>query len=691
MRFRAFCGCLVVLLTTTVASAQESAVMTPEFLWSLSRVGAPEVSPNGRWFVYGVTTYDVEDNRGNTDLYLQNTGVDGHRRITHWEGAEHSAQWRPDGSAIGFLSSHSGSSQLWEIAPSTGALRQVSDIEGGVTTFRYSPDGTRIAFTRDVKLDADTQDTYPDLPLADGRIIDSLMYRHWSSWHDYTYSHLFVAEYEDGQIGPLVDVMPGERFDTPVGPLGGVEQISWSADSARIAYTAKKKNGTEFAVSTDTDLYLYDWTTEQTSNLTEGNLGYDVEPVFSPDGRWVAWLSMERDGYESDRNRLFVAPVPVRGQAGGALLDQALELTATFDQDAHGPVWHADSSSVFFTSETRGTVQLYQSSLRAGVHQVTEGVHNYGGFGIALTDAGYALIASRTSMSAPAELYRIDMASGDTTQITDFNGELLATVELADVQQRIVEASDGADIVTWVITPPGFDSSKKYPAILYAQGGPQSAVSQFFSYRWNFQMMAANGYVVIAPNRRGVPGLGQEFKEEISGDWGGRAMADLLAAIDEVAAEPWVDQDRLGAVGASFGGYTVYWLAGHHDGRFKSFIAHAGVYNLESMYGATEEMFFVNFDLGGPYWQDPRPTSYDDFSPHDGAAAWDTPMLIIHGEKDFRVPVSQGMEAFNVLQLKGVESRFLYFPEDGHWIQGPQNGILWHRIFNDWLDRTLKQ
>jgi len=691
MNVRSIASCVVVLLTVSVANAQERAAMTPEFLWSLARVGAPVVSPDGQWFVYGVTTYDVPTNRGNTDLYLQDAAGDGQRRVTHWDGAEHSAEWRPDGSAIGFLSAHSGSTQLWEIEPVSGALRQVSDIEGGVGSFRYSPDGNRVAFTRDIKLDANTQDTYADLPLANGRIIDSLMYRHWSSWHDYAYSHLFVAEYENGQIGPLVDVMPGERFDTPVNPFGGVEQINWSADSARIAYTSKKKIGTEFAVSTDTDLYLYDWATEQTSNLTEGNFGYDIEPVFSPDGRWMAWQSMERDGYESDRNRLFVAPMPAAGEASAALWESARELTVGFDQDAHSAVWHADSGSLFFTSETRGTVQLYEASLDGGIRQLTEGVHNYGGFGLSTAGDGVALIASRTSMSAPAELYRIDVASGDTTQITHFNDELLAGVELAEVQQRVVKASDGADIVTWVITPPGFDPAKQYPAILYAQGGPQSSVSQFFSYRWNFQMMAANGYVIVAPNRRGVPGLGQEFKEEISGDWGGQAMRDLLSAIDDVAAEPWVDEDRLGAIGASFGGYSVYWLAGHHDGRFKTFIAHAGVFNLESMYGVTEEMFFVNFDIGGPYWQEPRPSTYDRFSPHNAAAAWDTPMLVIHGEKDFRVPIGQGMEAFSVLQLKGIESRFLYFPEDGHWIQGPQNGILWHRIFNDWLERTLKK
>ena len=670
---------LLVLAPWRMAAQQ---VLTPERLVQLIRVSPPAVSPDGATLVFGVRTTDLAANRGNTDLIRLTVAGGDAVRLTDWDGSEYGQQWRPDGRRIGFLSAKSGSVQLWEINSDGSDPRQVTTLDGGIDNFRYAPSGTHVSFTRRVKLDQSTLDRYPDLPRADARIVDELMYRHWDTWRDCDYNHLFVAEYRDGTIGEPVDVMPGERWDTPLMPFGGVEQINWSADGKGIAYTAKKLTGAAAARSTNSDLYLYDLATRATSNVTPGMMGYDIEPVFSPDGRSLAWLSMERDGYEADRNRLFV-----RDLATG----RNREVTLGFDRDAASPIWSRDSRTVYFLAVTEATEQLFAADPAAGtVRQITTGLHNYTDVAVAQAGTRPALVAGRQSISAPTELYRVNPVNGEATQVTRYNDDALAGLVLGKVERRMVKATDSAEVLTWVIYPPDFDPSRRYPAILYAQGGPQSAVSQFFSYRWNFQALAANGYIVVAPNRRGVPGFGQAYKEQISGDWGGQAMRDLLAAIDDVAREPFVDRNRLGAVGASFGGYSVFWLAGHHDGRFKTFIAHDGVFNLESMYGATEEIFFPTFDLGGTYWDQPTPPSYEAFSPHKFVRNWDTPMLVIHGEQDFRVPVTEGMQAFTALQLKGIESRFLYFPGENHWVLQPQNSVLWHRVFYDWLARFLK-
>ena len=668
------------LCCPALVDAQE--LLTPETLWSLRRVSGPAVSPDGRSFVYDVRTYDIAENRGNTDLFVMSVDGGAPVQLTNTPGSEFNAVWRPDGRKIGFLSAQSGSVQLWEMDPDGSNPRQVSDVEGGIGNFSYSPTGSHAAFTKDVKLDRTANEVYPDLQRADARIIDELMYRHWDSWHDYSYSHLFFAEYRDGTLGEPIDLLPGERYDTPLNPFGGPEQIGWSADGRKIAYASKKLTGTAYAVSTNSDIYLYDLDTRETKNVTEGMMGYDIDPTFSPDGRYLAWLSMERDGYEADKNRLFVY------ELGGGL---KREITAGFDQDAHGPAWSHDSRSIYFTSETRGTIQLYVADVgRAGIRQITDGVFDYGAFDVVGSGTGAALIASRASMSAPADIYRVSVSSGEATQLTFENRDILDRTELGRVEARWIRTTDENDMLAWVIYPPRFDPSRRYPALLYCQGGPQSTVSQFFSYRWNFQLMAANGYIVIAPNRRGVPSFGQQWKEQISADYGGQAMSDMLSAIDDLASEPYVDVNRLGAVGASFGGYTVFWLAGNHQGRFKTFIAHDGMFNLESMYGSTEEMFFVNFDLEGPYWDTPKPASYERFSPHKFVANWDTPMLVVHGGRDFRLPFAEAQQAFTALQLKGIESRLLYFPEENHWVLSAQNGILWQRVFFEWLDRYLK-
>jgi dipeptidyl aminopeptidase/acylaminoacyl peptidase len=673
---------VLVLLAAAPVRLAAQLILTPERLVQLIRVSPPTVSPDGATLVFGVRTTDLAANRSATDLFRLPAAGGDPARLTDWEGSEYGQQWRPDGRRLGFLSAKRGSVQLWEINPDGGDPRQVTDLAGGVDNVRYAPSGTHVSFTRRVKLDQSTVDRHPDLPKANARIIDELMYRHWDTWRDYDYNHLFVAEYRDGTIGEPVDVMPGERWDTPLMPFGGVEQINWSPDGKVVAYTAKKLTGAAAARSTNSDIYLYDVATRRTTNVTEGNPGYDVEPVFSPDGRMLAWLSMARDGYEADRNRIFV-----RELAAG----RNREVTVGFDRDAASPTWSPDSRTIYFLAVTEATEQLFAADPAAGtVRRITTGLHNYTDVAVARVNNRVALVAGRQSISAPTELYRVNPAGGEAVQLTRYNDSTLATLTLGRVEQRMVKATDGAEVLTWVIYPPGFDPSRQYPAILYAQGGPQSPVSQFFSYRWNFQALAANGYVVVAPNRRGVPGFGQAYEEQISGDWGGQAMRDLLAAIDDVANEPFVDRSRLGAVGASFGGYSVFWLAGHHEGRFKTFIAHDGVFNLESMYGATEEIFFPTFDLGGTYWDVPKPASYEAFSPHNFVQNWDTPMLVIHGEQDFRVPVTEGMQAFTALQLKGIESRFLYFPTENHWVLQPQNSVLWHRVFYEWLAKYLK-
>ncbi len=670
------------LLLVLPAGLQAQDVLTPELLWELPRVGGPAVSPDGRLIAFGVTRYALEDNKGNSDIYLIPVAGGEPVLLVGTPHREGSAQWRPDGAWLGYLSNESGSTQLWEVRPDGWVRRQVSEVEGGISNFLYSPSGDHVSFTRSVDVDPATADIHPDLPEANARIIDDLMYRHWDHWRNGSYRHLFIAEYGDGQIGEPIDLMPSEPYDTPLEPFGGGEQIAWSADGRQIAYTSKKVTGAKFARTTNSEVYLYDVETGGTTNLTDGMQGYDIEPAFSSDGRYLAWLSMERDGYEADRNRLFLLNL----ESGAKR-----ELSVGFDQDAHGPTWAADSQTVYFTSESEGTIQLFAADAESGeIRQISEGDHNYYGFAIAEAEETPTLIGQRVSISAPAELYRVDARTGETTRLTFLTAPIMDPLELGRVERRWVPATDGGRILTWVIYPPGFDAEQRYPALLYAQGGPQSTVSQFFSYRWNFQLMAANGYVVVAPNRRGVPSFGQVWKEEISRDWGGQAMRDLLSAIDEVAEEPFVDGDRLGAVGASFGGYTAFWLAGHHEGRFQTFVSHAGVFNLESMFGATEELFFPEFDLGGPYWESPRPESYDLFSPHKFVQNWDTPMLIIAGQLDFRVPVTESMQAFTALRAQGIDGRFLYYPEEGHWILSPQNGVLWHREFYGWLDRYLK-
>jgi dipeptidyl aminopeptidase/acylaminoacyl peptidase len=657
-----------------------SDIMTPEVLWTFGRLGEPVVSPDGTSVAYTITYFNIEEDKSYRDIYVLNIGDKSVSRLTDTPEREFGVQWRPDGKKIGFLSSVSGSVQIWEMNPDGSDRKQVSNIPGGISGFGYSPDQSKVFYIQSVKLDKDIHDLYPDLPKANARLETDLMYRHWDSWHDYTYNHVFIADYNNGNITAGKDILEGERFDSPMKPFGGTEQVAWSPDSRTIAYTCKKLSGKAYAVSTNSDIYLYDLVSGLTSNFTEGMMGYDKNPVFSPDGRYLAWESMERDGYEADKNRLFVADL----QTG-----EKRDYSAGFDQNADHLTWSADGRYIWFISDIHATDEIYRLTLADGsVSRMTDGVHNYSSIGL----SGDRLVATKTSMSKPAELYMVNPSDGSDEALTSINKPILDQLTMGKVEKRWIKTTDNKDMLTWIIYPPHFDPSKKYPAILYCQGGPQGTISQYWSYRWNFQIMAANGYIVVAPNRRGLPGFGMEWLEQISKDYGGQNIKDQLSAIDAMAKEPFVDETRLGAVGASYGGFAVNYLAGNHDGRFSAFISHCGIFNFEQMYATTEEMFFVDWDYGGAFWDKSNAAaqrSYS-FSPHKFVQNWDTPILVIHGEKDFRIPYPQGMATFNSAVMQDIPAQFLYFPEENHWVTGAQNGILWQRVFREWLDRWLK-
>ena len=675
------------LLAAGIATASAQ-TLTPETLWKLGRVSDPRISPDGKTVVYNVRTYDLATNKGQSDLYLIPVGGGTPLALTNTPADEGSARWRPDGKKIGFLmADKDGNSQLWEMNPDGTGITQVTSISGGVNNFGYSPTLSHIWYASDVTLDKKPSEIYPDLPKTDGaRIIDGLMYRHWNAWHDYAYAHLFLATYANGTAGTGVDLMQNERWDCPTAPFGGDEQIMFSPDGKKLAYTCKKLNGTAAAVSTNTDIYIYDLAAGTTSNLTQGMNGYDNDPCWSPDGKKILWLSMEMAGYESDRNRLFQYNFDTK---------QKTELLPAFDYSVDNVNWTTDSRMIVFSAAKNATKQIfiYDANLKSAmpIRQVTDVQADYNEVSVSGAGKTMVIVASRTDMTMPSELYNVNPQTGEAKMITNVTEPIWGSIKKCSVKKRMVKTTDGKEELVWVIYPPDFDASKKYPALLYCQGGPQSVVSQFFSYRWNFSLMAANGYIVVAPNRRGLPSFGEAWNDQITGDWGGQPMNDLLSAIDDVSKESYVDKNRLGCVGASFGGYSVYWLAGHHNKRFKAFISHCGVFNLESEFGATEEIFFANHDMQGNYWENPKPKSYDAFSPHKFVQNWDTPLLVIHNEKDFRVPLNQGMEAFTAAQLRNIPSRFLYFPDEGHHVVKPQNSVLWNRVFFEWLDTYLKK
>jgi dipeptidyl aminopeptidase/acylaminoacyl peptidase len=563
--------------------------------------------------------------------------------------------------------------------PDGGGMTKLSDVDGDIEGFKFSPDETKVLFIKSVKSVDTASDRYSDLQKASGRVVDDLMYKHWDHWVE-SVPHPFVADVSGNKLTNIKDLLEGEPYEAPLAPFGGIEQLGWSPDSKIVAYTSKKKTGREYAESTNSDIYFYNIESGEVKNMTEGMMGYDINPTFSPDGTMLAWQSMERDGYEADKNRLFVMNLAT---------GEKTDLTENFDNNCDTYIWGEDNSTIYMVSSVNGTSQIYSVTLATKeIKALTEGKHNY--LSIALGADG--IIASRQSMSQPTEIYSVNLNTGESTNITEENKHILDQLQMGEVEERWIETTDGKQMLTWVVYPPNFDPAKKYPALLYCQGGPQSSLDQFWSYRWNMQMMAANGYIVVAPNRRGVPGFGSEWLEQISGDYGGQNMKDYFSAIDAVAAEPFVDENRLGATGASYGGFSVYWLAGNHDGRFKAFFSHAGIFNLEAQYLETEEMFFANWDMGGPYWDKSNAVAQKTYanSPHLFVEKWDTPIMISHGELDYRILASQGMMAFNAAQMRDIPSRMLIFPDENHWIAKPQNGILFQREFFRWFDQWLK-
>ncbi|UPL48395.1 S9 family peptidase [Hymenobacter sublimis] len=672
---------LTALALLPLAVSAQQTVYTPELLWKLGRLGEMQVSPDRRTVAYTVTRYSLSENKGNTDIWVVPVAGGAARQLTTTPTSESTLNWRPDGK-LTFLSGEGGTDQLYVMNADGSGKQKLSEFtDEGPANLKYAPTGKFILYTQDVKTGKSVQDWYPDLPKADAKLIDDLNYRHWNVWDDFKSSHVFFQPVgDDGKpTGYGKDVMPGEKFDAPLAPLGGSEQLAFSPDGYRLAYTSRKLYGKAEAESTNSDIYLYDIREGKTQNLSEGLGGYDTEPSFSPDGSQVAWLSMATPGFESDRNGIVVYDFKTKKRE---------DITNGSEQAAANIRWSPDGKTIYFVSVLEGTEQLFSIPSKGGkIRQLTKGAHNYNAFELAGNDVA---IANKTTQAQPADLVRIDLKTGRETTLTRINEPELAGVKTGKTEARWVRTTDGKQMQVYVIYPPDFDPSKRYPTLLYCQGGPQSPITQSFSYRWNFQLLAANGYIVVAPNRRGLPGFGTEWNNSISGDWGGQPIRDYLSAIDAVSQEPYVDKDRRGCVGASYGGYSVYQLAGKHEGRFKTFIAHAGLYNLTSWYPSTEEMFFAKHDMGGAPWDATLHKSYTDFNPQLFAKNWDTPLLVIHGGKDFRVPEGQGMEAFGTAQLRGIPSRFLYFPNEGHWISKPQNSVLWNRVFFDWLARTLK-
>lgn len=672
------------ILMCTHLSAQN--IWTPEDIWKLKLISDPQISPDGNSILFAIKTFDLGANKGQNDLYSISSEGGKIISLTQSPVSEMNARWRPDGKKIGFLAYTDAGAQLFEMNPDGTGTTKISNEPGGMDGFEYAPSGDKILFYKSVQVQLKNAALFQDLPKATGQIYDGLLYRHWTDWHDGTFQHVFIQEYQNSELkGAALDIMPGEPFDAPLKPMGGIEQMSWRPDGKALVYTCKKKTGTQDAISTNSDIYLYDTESRKTTNLSEPNPGYDTEARFSPDGKKIAWQSMERDGYEADKNRLFVKDLST---------GKVTDATHNADITIESLVWSSNGSKIYFLVQDKGTIQVYQWDSKAkpsdAIQVMSKGDYNFTSLVLGTFKKTDFLLGTRQSMNRPNDIIKLDLKSKKEWILTDINGGFLSKFKPCRVEKKFIPASDGKTILTWVMYPPDFDPAKKYPAVMVCQGGPQSMVGQSFSLRWNFQTMASQGYIMILPNRRGLPGFGKDWNEQISGQWGGQAMQDLLSVSDFMAKEPGVDAGKMAAAGASFGGYSVYWLAGNHNKRFKAFIAHCGVFNLESMYGATEETWFTHWDMKGAYWQEPKPESYTRFSPHLFVKNWDTPMLVIHNDKDFRVPLTEGLQAFTAAQLRNVKSRFLYFPDEGHWVLKPQNSVLWNRVFFDWLNDNLR-
>ncbi|MBW7913217.1 MAG: S9 family peptidase [Taibaiella sp.] len=666
----------LLLLCSNAIFAQS--VMTPELLWSLKRVGIQDVSRDGKTIYYSTKQYDWKTEKSTSQQYVLDIATGKKEDLVLPEKKsviqrDKNGWYAIEGKVL-YISKDKG--KTW---------KGIYDGVEGLENIVISPDGKSIAYSKDVLVKKMLgTDIYSDLPGTTMQAYTDLNYRHWDTWEDGKFSHVFITALSDGSTK---DIMEGTPYDCPQKPFGGEEDIVWTPDSKGLLYVTKKKFGKEYAVSTNTDIYHYDIATGNTINLTAGMMGFDTNPVFSPDGQRLAWTSMRRDGYEADKNDLYVMDWDGNGYKRN--------MTGAWDETVSGFSWDNSGRYIYFNAPTKGTVQLFEiaipqnlmNKMLPAVRQVTNGVFDIG------TPAGQAaggeLIVDRKDMNHAPEVYAVNPKDGSMRALTHENDATYGSIGLSKTELRMITTGSGEQMGVWVIYPPNFNPMKKYPTLLYCQGGPQSALSQFYSYRWNFQLMAANGYIVVAPNRHGMPGWGTQWNESISKDWGGKPMQDYLAAIDEISKEPYVDKDRLGCVGASYGGYSVFMLAGMHNNRFKSFIAHDGLFDLKSWYGTTEELWFANFDMGGAYWETPKPESYKKFDPSKFVDKWNTPIMIIQGGLDFRVGIEQGLEAFQAAQLRGIKSKLLYFPNENHWILHAHNGIAWHREFFKWLDETL--
>ena len=694
--------------TTDLTALTTNDRMTPEALWAMGRIGGAAASPDGKTVAYQVGYYSVKQNKSHQMLYTQTADGKQQTMLTTSAKSETDPAWIEGGKRIAFLTE----GQLWSMAPDGTDRQQLTKSDIDIEGFKFSPDGKKVILIKSLPYHESIKKNPEDLPLATGRLVTDLNYRHWDHYVE-SIPHPFVANVTEQGVDEGVDMLKDEPYECPMAPFGGVEQLNWSPDSKFVAYTCRKKTGVNYAVSTDSDIYLYDIATGNTRNLCKPanykpvdfdptktmktqainhqkedlNMGYDVNPKFSPDGRYIAWQSMARDGYESDRNRLCIY----------TLADGTKNyVTETFDSNVDDFCWANDSRTLYFIGVWHACENLYQTNLRGEVKQLTDDWADFGS--VQLLNNGNKLLASRHSFQQGDELYVVtpgkDVKKTKVQQLTFENKLFYDKLAFGKVQERWVKTTDGKEMQYWVILPPHFDENKKYPTLLFCEGGPQSPVSQFWSYRWNMQIMAANDYVVIAPNRRGLPGFGSEWNEQVSGNWTGQCMDDYLTAIDDAANNlPFVDKDKLGCVGASFGGFSVYYLAGHHNKRFKAFIAHDGAFNLESMYTDTEEAWFSNWEYEDAYWNRDQTNNakrtYEN-SPHHFVDKWDTPILCIHGEKDYRINANQGFGAFNAARMRGIPAELLIFPDENHWVLKPQNGVLWQRTFFGWLDKWLK-
>ena len=651
-----------------------------EALEALGRVSNPQVSPDGKKILYGVSYESVELNKSNNELYTMNLDGTDVKRLTKTAMSEGDAVWIDNGRKIAFVATHDGKPQLWVMNADGTNRHVVSRLENGVGGFKVSPDGKKVVIVSTVKYNRTAQDVYPDLTKATGRLIDDMMYKHWDEWVT-EIPHPFIAAFDNYRLTTIKDIMEGERFESPMKPFGGVESFAWSPDSRELVYVSRKKEGMEYALSTNSDLYCYNLESGETRNLTEGMMGYDTNPAFSPDGSKLAWLSMEHDGYESDKNRIFVMDMAT---------GEKTDLTADWDYTADQFAWYPDGKKIYFIAPYQGVTPVFSIDVESHKVDFITGKQDICDYAALAPVDGKTLITMRHSFLYPNEIFSV--TDNVATALTEVNKEILGQIDAPMMEKVLVPTTDGKEMTTWVIYPPKFDKTKKYPALLYCQGGPQQAVSQFWSYRWNLMLMASKGYIVIAPNRRGLPGFGTEWNAQISGDYPGQNMQDYLSAVDYMKQQPYVDEAHIGAVGASYGGFSVYMLAGIHQGRFAAFVAHAGIFNMEAQYLETEEMWFANWDMGGAFWDKNNPVAQRTFanSPHKFVDNWDTPILVTHGEYDFRILSSQGEMAFNAARLRGVPAEMLIFPDENHWILKPQNAIMWQRVFFRWLDRWLK-